>query len=103
MLDGEWRSLLREVEHVEDDRLVARVHAAVDGTDHLDDCIARVDNLPLAIEPDNRQLALLQDSVVDDGVMVPGQLASDREDVAHHDEFWLPLELVGQGGAVPAL
>ena len=35
--------------------------------------------------------------------MVPGQLASDRENVAHHDEFRLPLEVVGQSGAVPAL
>ena len=71
MLDGEGDSLLREIEHVEDDGLVARVHAAVDGTDHLDNGIARSDNLPLAIKADNCQFALLQDSEVDDGMMVP--------------------------------
>ena len=103
MLDGERGALLREVEHVEHDGLVARVHATVDGADHLDNRIARADDLPLAVESDNRQFALLQDSEVDDGVMVPGQFASDREDVAHHDEFRLPLEVVGQSGAVPAL
>ena len=103
MLDGEGGALLREIEHVEDDGLVARVHAAVDGTDHLDDCIASADNLPFAIKPDNRQFALLQDAVVDDGMMVPRQLASDREDVAHDNEFRLPLEVVGKSGAVPAL
>ena len=85
MLDGERGSLLGEVEHVENDGLVARVHAAVDGTDHLDNRIACADDLPLAVESDNRQFALLQYSVVDDGVMVPRKLASDREDVAHHD------------------
>jgi len=103
MLDGEGGSLLREVEHVEDDGLVACIHAAVDGTDHLDNRVARAYYLSLAIESDNRQFALLQDAVVDDGVMVPGQLASDGEDVAHHDEFRFPLEVVGKSGAVPAL
>ena len=102
MLDGKGSSLLREIEHVEDDRLVARVHSAVDGTDHLDDCLAGAHYLPLAVESYNRQFALLQDSVVDDGVMMPGQLAADREDVAHYDEFRLALEVIGQGCAVPA-
>ena len=103
MLYGEWGSLLREVEHVEYDGLVASVHAAVNGADHLDDCIACTYYLPLAVKPHNCQFSLLQNAEVDDGMMMPGQLASDWDYVAHYDEFWLPFEIVGQSNAVPAL
>ena len=103
MLDGEGRSFLREVEHVEDDRFVAGVHAAVDRADHFDDDLAGADNLPLAVEPGYRKLALLQDAVVDYRMVMPRKFASDREYVSHHDEFGLSLEVIWQFGAVPAL
>lgn len=79
MLDGERHPFLREVEHIKDDRFVARVHAAVNGTDHLNDGFPGMHDLLLAVNSDDGQFPLMQNAVVDDGVMMPRKLAADRK------------------------
>ena len=58
MLNGERQVFLRKVEHVEDDRLCASVLAVVDGVYHLNDGLALMHGLLLAVLADDGQLAL---------------------------------------------
>ena len=60
MLNGQGQVLLREVEHVEDDGLRASVFAVVDGVHHLDDGLALMHGLLLAVLADDGQFALPQ-------------------------------------------
>ena len=101
--DGKWHSFLREVEHVKDDGLVARIQSVVSGTDHLDDGFSWMHDFPLAVIADDGQFPLLQNAEVDDGMMMPRKLASDWKDIAHRDDFWFPLEIVGKRRTIPAL
>ena len=60
MLHGQRQVLLREVEHVEDDVFLAAVLAVVDGVHHLDDGLALMHRLLLAVLTDDGQFALHQ-------------------------------------------
>ncbi len=60
MWHGQGLSFLREVEHVEDNGLLAAVLAVVDGADHLDDGFALVDDFLGTVDSDDGQLALHQ-------------------------------------------
>lgn len=62
MLHCDLGSGLGDVEHVENDGLVASVLAVVYGADHLDYRLSRLDRRLLAVEPDDREFALLDDS-----------------------------------------
>ena len=62
MLHGEGQVLLREVEHVEDDGLRAAILAVVDGVHHLDDGLALMHGLLLAVLADDGQFALSRTS-----------------------------------------
>ena len=101
--DGKRRPFLREVEHVKDDGFVARIQSVVSRTDHLDDGFPGMHDFLLAVIADDGQFPLLQNTKVDDGMMMPRELASDWKDIAHRDDFRLPLEIVGKRRAIPAL
>ena len=95
MLHGEGQVLLREVEHVEDDGLRAAVLAVVDGVHHLDDGLALMHHLLLAVLADDGQLALHQYAVVHHGMVVPAQLLACGEHVLHGYQFGAAPEIVG--------
>ena len=71
MLHGQRQTLLREIEHIEDDGLRASVLTVVDGVHHLHDGFALMHGLLFAVLPDDGQLALHLDSVVHHGMVVP--------------------------------
>ena len=64
MLHGQGQTLLREVEHVEDDGLRAAVLAVVDGVHHLHDHLALVYRILPAVLSDDGQLALHQQAIM---------------------------------------
>ena len=64
MLHGQGQTLLREIEHVEDDGLRAAVLAVVDGVHHLDDGLALMHYFFLAVLPDDGQFALHQQAIM---------------------------------------
>ena len=103
MLDSQRQILLREIEHIENDRLVAAVLAVVNGVYHLDNGLALMDDLLLTIPSYNGQLALCQNTVVHDGMVVPTQLLASGEDVFNGYQLGATLEIVRQLDAVPAL
>ena len=103
MLHRQWKSFLREIEHVEDNGLRATVLAVVDSIHHLHDDFALIYSLFLAVEADNGQLALYQYAVVHHGVVMPAQLLSGRYLIFHGHHFWVSLQVVGQLGTIPAL
>ena len=53
MLHSQWQTILREVEHVEDDRFRAPVLAVVNGIDHLYDSLALMDCFLLTVLTDD--------------------------------------------------
>ena len=70
MLHGKGQVLLREVEHVKDDRLRAAVLAVVDGVHHLNNGLALMHGLFLTVLSYDGQLALHQDAVVPSPIVI---------------------------------
>ncbi len=97
------QSFLREVEHVEDGGLGASVLAVVDGADHLDDGLARTDDLFRPVLGDDGEFALHQHAVVHHGMVVPAQFLSGGEDIFPYHQFGATLQIVRELRAVPAL
>ena len=71
MLHGQQGVFLGEVEHVEDYVLVTSVLAVVDGVHHFYYGLALMNNLGLAVQSYDGQLALHQYAVIHNGVVVP--------------------------------
>ena len=101
MLDGYFLPGRGEVEHVEDDRFVTSVLAAMDGTDHLYQRLAFVKCLLRAVLAYDRQVALLHDAVVHYAVMMPTRLGSDGKIQTYHAQFGLSLRKIRQPRSVP--
>lgn len=103
MLYSKGQVLLREVEHVEDDRLLASVLAMVDGVHHLYDSLALMHRFLLAVLSDDGELTLNQDTVVHNGMMMPAQLLTSGEYILHCYKLRATLKIVGQLNAIPTL
>jgi hypothetical protein len=71
MLHSKGQALLREVKHVEDDRLLASVLAVVDGVHHLYDSLALMNGFLLTVLTDDGQFSLYQYSIVYHRVVMP--------------------------------
>ncbi len=103
MLHRQGQAFLREVEHVEDNGLVASVLAMVDGAYHLHDGLALMHYLLITVLVDDGQFALHQHAVVHHGMVMPAQLLSGRYLIFHGHHFRASLQVVGQLGSIPAL
>ena len=103
MLDCNWRSILRYIEHVKDNGLVAAVLAVVDRPDHLDDGLTGLDGLFLAVQPNDSELALLLNAIVHNWMVVPSELAAARDYIAPYDKLRLANRIIRQFHAIPAL
>ena len=103
MLYGEREVFLREIEHIEDGILLAEVLTMMDGAYHLDNSLAFMHHLLLAIQSDDGEFALYEHTVVHHGMMMPTQFLACREHILHGDQFWTSLQIVGQFHTVPTL
>ena len=103
VLHGQWQTFLREVEHVEDDRLGASVLTMVDGIHHFHDSLAFMHHFVFAVLADDGQFALHQYAMIHHGMVVPAQLLTGRNLVLYGYQFGAALQIVGQLHAVPTL
>ena len=103
MLHGQRQTLLRKVEHVEDNGLGASVLAMMDSVYHFHDNFALSHHFLLAVKADNGQFALYQYAVVHHGVVMPAQFLSGGNLVFHSHQLGTALQVFGQLYAVPAL
>ena len=74
MLHGEREVFLREIEHIEDGILLAEVLTMMDGAYHLDNGLAFMHHLLLAIQSDDGEFALYEHTVVHHGMMMPATM-----------------------------
>ena len=103
MLNSDGLSRCGDVEHVEDDGLVASVLATVDSADNLYDGLTFTEGVFGSVLADNGQFALLHNAVVDDIVVVPTCFGSYRKHHSVYHQFRSTGRVVGQGGHVPGL
>ena len=88
MLYSKWHTLLREVEHVENDGFIATILTMMDRVHHLDNRFTLMHNLLLAILTDDGQFALHQYTIVHHRMVVPTQLLSYRKFILHSYKLW---------------
>ena len=79
MLLGDDLTGLGNVEHVQYDLFVPSVLAAMDGADHFDDSLTFVEGAFVAVSANDGQIALLNDAVIDDVVVMPACHCAHRE------------------------
>ena len=79
MLDGEYLPGFGEVEHIKNDRFGASVLTTVDRADYFNQHLAFMESALFTVLADNGQFSLLDDAVVDCGMMMPTGNGSDRE------------------------
>lgn len=103
MLDCYLYSGGRDVEHIEDNGLRATILATMDGADYFDQRFTLVEGALRTILTDNCQVALLNDAVVDDVMMMPAGLSSDRKIQADYSQFRFTLREVRQLCPIPTL
>ena len=83
MLNSQWQTVLREIEHVENDGLLASVLTVVNGVYHLYNGLTLVNHLLLAVLTDDGQFALYQHTIVHHGMVVPTQFLTGGEHLLH--------------------
>ncbi len=85
MLLGDDLTGLGNVEHVQYDLFVPSVLATMDGADHFDDSLTFVEGAFVAVIANDGQIALLNDAVIDDVVVMPaGHCANGEHQPVHH-------------------
>lgn len=87
MRDGYFCAGSGGIEHVENDRFGAPVLAAVDGADDLYHRFAGVESAFCTVRTDDGQFTLLDNTVVDDGMVVPIGLGAGRKDQTFDNQF----------------
>ena len=96
-------AFLREIEHIEDNWLVASVFAMMDSVYHLYDYLTFMYHFLLAIHTYDGQLALHQNTVVHHRVVVSAKLLSGRKLIFYSNQLRASLKIIWQLYAIPAL
>ena len=103
MRNREWKAFLRNIEHVENNRLCAAVFAMMNRVDHFDHDIAFVHSFCLSVKADDSEFASHQHAMVHSIVVMPAEFLSCGNDVFNGNQFGFALWVVGEIDTIPTL
>ena len=103
MLDGYFCSGRGKVEHIENDGFGASVLASMDSANHFNQSFAFMEGFFCSILANDGQIALLNDAVIDYGMMMPTGLGANREVQSYHPQFRFALRKIRQHSPIPTL
>ena len=87
MLDGYFGSGRGKVEHIENDGFGASVLASMDSANHFNQSFAFMEGFFCSILANDGQIALLNDAVIDYGMMMPAGYGTDGKVQTKDSQF----------------